>query len=150
MSQAELTEEQSARIRDFVAALRSGEYAQCSGVLSLVDERSGRASYCCQGVALERYGKALGYHVNRAPHGSLHGRDPQITTTSGSVLIAPRRFWQDMGMLNESSGGFSLDVMDLEGNDTVAYSELNDHGFTFDQIADLIEWQFLSGVEVSA
>ncbi len=140
----ERTVEQLERIRDFVAALRSGEYAQCSSYLSVTQDEA--VSYCCQGVALLRYGAALGYLVTRTPEGFLHGRDPNVVGSIGTILTAPGRFWHDMGLSEDPGSGFILNVNE-RGHDVPAYSDLNDSGFTFDQIADLIEWQFLSSTE---
>jgi hypothetical protein len=145
MTQTELTEEQLERIRDFVTALRSGEYEQGTGILSGVQD--GRLKHCCQGVAFERYGEALGYHATRTEREVLRGRDPLALSGYGSALTAPRRFWQDMG-LTSPSGQFTLDVAARDGQ-VYGYADLNDSGFTFEQIADLIEWQFLSNTEVT-
>lgn len=144
MTQTELTEEQLERIRDFVTALRSGEYEQGTGILSGLQD--GKLRHCCQGVALERYGEALGYIVSRSERAVLRGRDPYAG--HGSSLTAPRRFWQDMGLAN-SEGLFTTDVAARDGQ-LYGYADLNDAGFTFDQIADLIEWQFLPHTEVTA
>lgn len=136
-----------ARIRDFVTALRSGEYAQGREQLSRTDAETGEVTYCCEGVALERYGSALGYEVTRTQSGALHGRDPELVYGGGSTLTAPMRFWRDMGMLVSDASSFRIDVSSRDGKDFVFYSDMNDNGFTFPQIADLIEWQFLSGRE---
>lgn len=146
-----LTDEQRERIEDFVAVLRSGEYTQRREILSSFDATTGTCSYCCQGVALERYASALGYDVWRSDDGWLRARDPRASGVNGSALIAPRRFWHDMGMANDVVTGLMLELPDGcttvtgDGATTtaVSYVDLNDNGFTFEQIADLLEWQFL-------
>lgn len=136
------------RIRDFVTALRSGEYAQCSDLLSIT--RDGVREYCCEGVALERHGEALGYDVFRNDEGTLRGRDPVQKYSEGSALVAPTRFWADMGLAGpgESFKFTFPGGMHARGDDdqdpVISYTDLNDNGLTFEQIADLIEWQFLA------
>jgi hypothetical protein len=142
MSQTERTEEQLNRIRDFVIALRSGEYPQVKEQLGLDDE--GKKSYCCEGVAAERYGEQLGYAVKWNDYG---------LTMNGFGEYAPDSFWEAMGLSvgdvigTTSNFAFVLpdgqDVLDT-GASAAGYMNLNDEGFTFPQIADLIEWQFLS------
>lgn len=129
-----------------MAALRSGEYEQEVGTLSRTYP-GGRRTYCCEGVALERYGRDLGYEVQRTNTGTLRGRDVSIMRSSGSSLNAPTNVWRDMGMLVYEGSMLRLDVSSRDGKDFVFYSDMNDHGFTFPQIADLIQWQFLSGRE---
>lgn len=152
MTQTELTEEQLERIRDFVAALRSGKYAQTQN--RLARDVNGSKSYCCEGVAFERYGEALGYELTwddgSVAEGSslMLARDPEYFV--GSASNAPARFWDAMGLSTSTDtdefsfvlpeGQWTLDDED----DYVQYATLNDDGFTFNQIADLIEWQFLA------
>lgn len=144
------------RIRDFVTALRSGEYAQTQHMLAKRDPETGATSYCCEGVAFERYHEQLGYGLRWSPIiGCMVSVNPKNANVE-DVMIAPRDFWRDMGMLvgdHRTQFRFIMpDGMDVRGNDeydSVQYSELNDAGFTFNQIADLIEWQFLSGTEVT-
>lgn len=144
---AELTTEQLDLVRDFVTALRSGEYAQGRQRLSgIVDEKK---VYCCEGVALERYGVSLGYSVSRSDEGALRGRDPLAEGSIGSCYNAPQRFWYDMGLSPDPRRGFIFEAPERNGERS-AYADLNDTGLTFDQIADLIEWQFLPNTEVNA
>lgn len=152
MTQTELTEEQSERIRDFVAALRSGEYAQTRNQLAtpiLVD--TGKRAYCCEGVAFERYHAQLGYRMDFTPGGSMKAcYDSDDFTKFQSSAVAPPAFWGELGLRTDSYNGFAFVLPDSyatrdERRDYVEYAALNDAGFTFPQIADLIEWQFLSG-----
>lgn len=141
------------RIRDFVAALRSGEYAQTHNRLARCDAQ-GSKSYCCEGVAFERYGKALGFGLTWEdliePDDTLmRAYDPEWDVASSSN--APQRFWEDMGLdttKDEGDDEFSfvlpegLATLDYDDGH-VPYATLNDENFTFTQIADMIEWQFL-------
>jgi hypothetical protein len=145
----ERTPEQLERIRDFVAALRSGKYRQLQGLLASVDSK-GIKSYCCEGVAFERYGEQLGYELRWS---SLSGNMTACWTGANggkyeNISVAPAQFWQDMGMLIPGFNNLRFKLPEnMECRDTgqkmPQYAELNDDGFTFEQIADLIEWQFL-------
>ena len=134
------------RIRDFVTALRSGDYEQTHSLLGSIDENSVKR-YCCEGVAAERYGEQLGYKVKWTPSGRL------LLNTDADY--AENDFWRKMGLIGEvDHPSTSLFIFNLPSGQTllnsqlqssIAYMALNDDGFTFSQIADLIEWQFLSG-----
>ena len=158
MSRAELTEEQRERVVDFVTALRSGSYEQTRK--RLVRDTCGSKTYCCEGVAVERYGSALGYELwwdasPDAPSESLLWvRDLNSTYVARS--FAPPQLWVDMGLasvVEPDNFRFTLpDGLTPRNPDhasRLTYYDLNDDGFTFKHIADMIEWQFLSGTEVS-
>jgi hypothetical protein len=149
MAQVERTEEQLTRIRDFVAALRSGEYEQTGN--QLAREVGGKKAYCCEGVAVERYGAQLGFKVNWHPTPVSVSMDAELTI-DGVADYAEDNFWEALGVSvgdNDASSGFAfvmptgLDVRNTGGK-AVSYMALNDEGLTFAQIADLIEWQHLS------
>lgn len=147
---SELTEEQRARIRDFVAALRSGEYEQTGN--QLAREVGGKKAYCCEGVAVERYGAQLGFNVSWQETLRAVSMDAQLTL-DGQADFAEDNFWEALGVSvgedNDASSGFAfvmptgLDVRNT-GASSVSYMTLNDDGLTFAQIADLIVWQYLS------
>ena len=131
------------RIRDFVTALRSGEYRQMTGQLGAKDGDC--ATFCCEGVAAERYGDQLGFDVNWID---------ETLFMNDFTEWADDNFWAVMGLAvskevvgAESAFAFvpptGQEIQDT-GADSVSYMGLNDDGFTFPQIADLIEWQFLS------
>jgi hypothetical protein len=144
MTQTELTEEQLARIRDFVAALRSGDYAQTHSRLGSVNDQSVKR-YCCEGVAAERYGEQLGYEVKWIPSGRL--------LLGGDADYAENDFWLKMGLVGEidhpSTSLFIFNLpsgqtlLNAERQSSITYMALNDDGFTFSQIADMLTWQFL-------
>jgi hypothetical protein len=146
----ELTEEQSERIRDFVTALRSGEYQQTGNQLA-TETPEGRR-YCCEGVAVERYGEQLGFDVAWRPTPISVPVNAELTIDRHAEY-AEDNFWEAMGLSTGIDNGASTvfafvlppdqDVRDT-GAEAAAYMALNDDGLTFEQIADLIEWQFLS------
>lgn len=139
-----------ARIRDFVTALRSGKYAQTGN--QLAREVGGKKAYCCEGVAVERYGAQLGFNVSWQETSRAVSMDAQLTL-DGMADFAEDNFWEALGVSvgedNDASSGFAfvmptgLDVRNT-GASSVSYMTLNDEGLTFPQIADLIEWQHLS------
>jgi len=158
----QLTAEQLERIRDFVDALRSSEYVQAKNSLRGVKSSNGVIGYCCEGVAFARYAEQLGYHFNIDAEGCMTAYGKPIADDDHECLqfrssaVAPPMFWHDMGVRNvDVYNGFAFELpagcalFDEPGREFVEYAALNDAGFTFSQIADLIEWQFLSSVEVT-
>ena len=150
-----LTSEQRARVVDFVAALRSGRYEQAIQQLGRVDDDV--KSYCCEGVAAERYASDVGY-------ASLWDEDTLILRDADdneSHDYADDEFWDALGLGvdeedgNSTSTKFALvlppgqDVRNT-GSRSVSFMALNDEGFTFAQIADLIEWQFLTCLDAAS
>lgn len=141
-----LTTEQRERIQDFVTALRSGDYLQTDSQLGAIDDNNVKR-YCCEGVAAERYGEQLGYDVKWTPSGKL------LLNTDADY--AENDFWRKMCLVGEvDHPSTSLFIFNLPPGQTllnsqhqssITYMALNDDGVTFPQIADLIEWQFLSG-----
>lgn len=139
-----------ARIRDFVTALRSGEYEQTGN--QLAREVCGKKAYCCEGVAVERYGAQLGFDVSWQETPRAASMDAQLTL-DGEADFAEDNFWEALGLSvgedNDASSGFAL-VLPVgkefrdSGAKAVSFMGLNDDGLTFAQIADLIEWQYLS------
>ncbi|MFC4114138.1 hypothetical protein [Nonomuraea zeae] len=111
---------------DWVAALRSGEYTQAEG--KLFDPETG--GYCCLGVL-----------CNLAEKKGLIQR--QVDEADGTVWFGPSytvledetvRTWAGLDSSNP-------DLPHPNGDDYLPGSAagLNDNGFTFSQIADLIE-----------
>ena len=107
----------------WVAALRSGEYAQGEGALKDDDDR-----YCCLGVACEVYrasGKRLGlkkYHGEEGYNWYYHlGRDASDTQLPECV-----RKWLGVATTDGDFGDSTL-------------IDENDNGMPFAEIADIIE-----------
>lgn len=104
------------RRKAFTDALRSGEFSQTKGVLQ--DSRG----YCCLGVACVVYEKVTGGDLNRGIYGKL---------LAGTLPRVVEEFY-----------GFNTDVGQHwnKYGEVCTLSTLNDvRGFTFDQIADVVD-----------
>jgi hypothetical protein len=111
-------EQQKQHRKELVEALRSGEYEQTRGKLKLFD------SFCCLGVAceiskLDEF-KFIGY-------GNKHYYLNKYSVLPAEVM--------DYYGFKESEGLFCL------YNSYYRLTVLNDEGLTFDQIADIIEYE---------
>lgn len=103
----------------WVKALRSGEYKQAKSDLRVDD------SFCCLGVACDLY---------RQEHPEAHwgdGTRPAFMvndTDIGTTALLPDEVqnWLD---LNDNGGKYHINTL----------TGLNDTGFTFEEIADVIE-----------
>ncbi len=148
---SELTTEQRERIQDFVMALRSGEYPQTGNQLGKMRD-DGVKMYCCEGIAVERYASDVGYRVEWL------GKNAKALViidadSNENSDYAEDDFWEALALNTEVDNGTSTvfafimpegqDVLDT-GAEAVSYMSLNDDGLSFDQIADMIEWQYLS------
>lgn len=105
----------------WVAALRSGKYSQCTGRL----HNPRTDSYCCLGIACEIFGVTDRNYINVWKDG-WQGRLP---------LDLCKRF--DM----EDDGALEGKTPKKWGNYPSLVS-LNDKGFTFEELADVIERHF--------
>lgn len=131
----EYTPEETARHRDeWVAELRSGRYGQTTRVLK------NEQGHCCLGVAGELCAKT-GLVATWVDHDSWHFGTPGGNSSYTTLTPAMSRWLglaDDIGSLLEGVTYGSDD----DGDPRHAYSltELNDYaGYTFDQIADVIE-----------
>lgn len=127
-----------------VAALRSGTYKQIDGRLS------NRQGHCCLGIACEIYQAAIGDLVIK----------PDAHSSLSSTLYDDQRYalppkvqnWLNVDAnairvpLNEKSCEFLAKYTPSSGHISTALtvndiylSDLNDWGFTFEQIAEVIE-----------
>jgi len=128
--------------RDWIAKLRSGDYAQTQGFLH--DE----SGYCCLGVALEH---VIGVQPEAQSEGhwiyslqASDGRNVAMSDTlsdscaatlglrSGDAIIE-----KEMIPVDEASNLWIR--MSLGDCQTVSLAEMNDYGLTFQEIADFIE-----------
>jgi len=142
------TEEQKQFIRDWVAALRSGTYRQCKGVLN------DGAGMCCLGVATDLFIKLKPGIINWV----------EVVEDGRVVFAASDDPDKEKAYLNttylpyavSSFVGFSTGTpkvhVDFEDDrrtpldpDREFLSNMNDSGFTFEQIATYIEREFLDG-----
>ena len=109
----------------WIAALESGKYEQTTGMLKKVI--MGNVGYCCLGVlcdisGLGTFGEISGlgtFPVYILPNGNL----------GACALPVEVLEWADM---SDSVGCF------IKTDDSETLSELNDSGYTFDQIAAII------------
>lgn len=125
------------RLRLWVAALRSGQYRQAKG--ALVKRVDGAISYCCLGVACE-VAIANGLKVEVAERetegglGPARSYDYEHTLLPGSV----RKFYG----LEDSDPYLPLDPTDEDSSVNLASSLNDDHDFSFEEIAEVIEYAF--------
>lgn len=120
-------------MRAWIEALRSGEYEQTDGRL----EQDGK--YCCLGVLSDLAYKAGACdRITRHNHGDImvsYGRDDETETM---YLPAPVCKWAGLDTENPEVDIEMFD--DVHGARVVTLVSLNDvYGYSFDQIADVIE-----------
>lgn len=126
MADTKQPEAQEANRALWVAALRSGKYKQGKQLLN----RDGE--YCCLGVACEvamEHGLALDKVV-----------DMGSTFYNGSSGVAPQELQDWLGLIN--STGRIKDALAFGGGGVgsiVSLVEMNDTGYTFEDIANYIE-----------
>jgi hypothetical protein len=125
--------------QQWVTELRSGNYQQTNGYLRRNGEHEG---YCCLGVLCE-----LAVQANVIPVAELDTvlvRDGNVYNYGrtdddpGSVAYLPRqvRVWAELG---QDDPLIQLPEAIRDGGDKESLAGLNDSGFTFDQIADMVE-----------
>src|ERR1043166_1230668 len=105
--------------------LRSGNFPQ--GKKSLRQETVYGILYCCLGVLCER-------HRQEAHTGSWRNKVYAFPDRSGSDVFLPYEV-RDWAGLDEADP-----MVSIEG-ELRSLSDLNDNGYTFEKIADLIEAQ---------
>lgn len=132
-------------VAKLVAALRSGEYEQVSGCLRSKD------SYCCLGVACDISGLGTweereAWAMGSSPEWNYVIRDDNGECVESNATVLPKSVAQWLGI--QESGDFTLlinqdydwrDEDDDRSGTGTGLTELNDEGFTFAQIADLLE-----------
>ena len=109
--------------KKWVAALRSGEYKQGNGYLCKMNGQ-GEFRFCCLGVLCE----IAGAQKNDELHGEKKVIISYGTGAFESAACAPREAMDFVG-LDDEFGSFGAESL----------SKLNDTGFNFEQIADIIE-----------
>lgn len=138
-------------IRQWVAALRSGDYKQTQRKLGRVDG-DGYASYCCLGVLCE-LAKAEGLVQRDVAVLSLddqvlrYDREQCLPPRAVSHYIGDPDFDYSVGLPHglRNNGRFYED----SGPEEIELACLNDdHAWTFEQIADVLEANYLTGETV--
>lgn len=107
-----------------VAALRSGEYRQAVGALKTYEER-----YCCLGVACDISGKGKFEDDNLFE---------DFETGECEENYLPWSVAEQLGWGHNTQGFLTFKDRRVHSSN-LTLAGLNDDGFTFDQIADLIE-----------
>ena len=127
----------------WIDALLSGEYQQGQGYLHQI--RDGESQFCCLGVLCDLALKnGVSLHVSQ--------RDEWVTEFNNSSESLPEAVMEWSGMTSVN-GGFHYTVShrweDLDGfihdeqeEMEQSLAELNDNGYTFEEIAKDIEYYF--------
>ncbi len=137
MSTITLTEAQTL----WVQSLRSGHYGQATNVLECVDT----GSFCCLGVACQLFApENRQVRGNRIFYGTY---DPELEIDEIDDTEAPKSVQHRLG-LRAADGALATEHLpeDLVAemrktfpNGQISLAGLNDLGWTFEQIADLVE-----------
>lgn len=140
-----LTPEQKTRMTSLVAALRSGNYLQTMEYLR-ISSHAGGFRHCCLGVACELYAKDKGVEWDNNKF--IHEQDylpDEVVEYFGFPRVAA-----NFGCPSRNSGNppINQDIIDkvLPPNSrpfVPHLANINDAGATFEQIASMIELQFL-------
>ena len=105
----------------WLAALRSGEYEQGTQMLCSIENQ-----FCCLGVITDLYIKeheGEAWEINSSTFKNFYG--------NSTYLIPKVMDWTNLKEFNPS--------IVLESGERKTLSDLNDKGYTFSEIADLIE-----------
>lgn len=113
-------------------ALRSGEYTQGKSVLRRDDK------FCCLGVACDLYSKE---------HPEYPVRDYKDSYTYGPnainlVLPTEVQEWLFEYTTQHDGHNPAFTIVSDTDSQCISLAELNDSGFTFSQIADVIDYMF--------
>lgn len=125
-------------IKAWVAALRSGTYQQTCGMLR---SHYLTESFCCLGVAQDLLAKKNPTRYYWAEEHKHYRFVDGATGDESSAVLVPAAS-KLLGL--EGTGPVYLDGLTDRLGYTPALTELNDGGFTFSQIADVIEYVFLN------
>jgi len=150
-------------LRDLVDALRSGKYTKGVGALRAKKADEAEFSFCCEGVMCELSGVPRVAVDTDEFDGYYTKYYDEHTPSQPAVSFAPRNVWVGTGMETSMTGEVAMVRLPLywrntytgdltfDGWNSVTLASLNDYSpadpknaFTFDQIADLIEWAYLS------
>ena len=131
--------------RAWVEALRSGEYIQGVGSLRIEDPETGVCTHCCLGVVTQLAVAAgvidQGVKFNNTPGVVVYEDEPSNYFGTSGMLPKKVREWLELevGVINPL---FKI------GEESLRATHLNDKlQYTFAQIADLIETQYLNPIK---
>ncbi len=105
--------------KQWVAALRSGQYKQGTGQLRQGDK------FCCLGVLCNLHAQA---------HPGIAAAQRELDGYLGEDVFLPKQVQEWAGMKNDNGSGVSSPLYQ-----NTSLAELNDYGYTFTQIAKIIE-----------
>lgn len=111
----------------WIKALRSGKYKQTKGVLHNED------GFCCLGVLCDLVKKELKLEWKLSETRSDVYDIPVYTICRGKCYHLPRKV-ADYAKLKQTDPSVSIDR-----HDVYSLANANDEGFTFNEIADIIE-----------
>ncbi len=112
----------------WLKALRSGNYKQGKSVLHSAGKRDGNHKYCCLGVLCDLYLKENKQKWTEFPDDRL-GKVFSVSKTSDDTAVLSGKVKRWAGL--KESNPTVLDYHSLAG--------INDDGYSFKQIADIIE-----------
>lgn len=127
--------------RQWIEALRSGRYDQGEGVLHAVSDE-GRDTFCCLGVLCRiAANESAGIQVRPSSRGFAYGSLDGFNEFEIGVLPPVVMKWAGVDW-NDYVVQFPKSLFSMHEGPLQEYSlaELNDEGFTFDQMADVIEY----------
>jgi hypothetical protein len=124
--------------------LRSGKREQCSGRLEV--EVGGIKKQCCLGVLSEIQGlsKELDHSNSIEAEKIYRYRYPRNDGHFERDSGLPRSNWIKSLGFWDRSGSFTIqfELFEQQFKHKLSLSELNDSGFTFEQIADIVDYFF--------
>lgn len=129
-------------VKKWVEELRSGEHAQAQNKLKARVDSGPDApvGFCCLGVACDLYGRetGLGKWVEEEDGTFMFVSvgDEVMFSNQEEFLPLPVMRW--LG-ISENDGAFKKEVMIDDCSTHGSLVSLNDHSYTFEQIADVIE-----------
>ncbi len=119
------------KIKDWVAALRSGDYSQCAGALCRADDITATVSYCCLGVAAKA--------ADALDIGRIHVETKDGVTRTINLDLGLPEITTPARTLEEAAVRWVNDTGDVRGSLQKRLVLLNDDGASFSDIADEIE-----------
>jgi hypothetical protein len=124
-----MTQQLTPNQKQWITALRSGDYTQGQGHLHT------NRGFCCLGVATKEF-LTSGVDINASS-----GGDKTIWAYNGEQEMAPDHVMDALGLI--CPNGTNKAQMNLpagyDEDDSLMLTAMNDNGKTFEQIADIIE-----------
>lgn len=135
-----MTPTQLNRIRQWIIALRSGDYEQGKGYLKQVE-----GGYCCLGVLCDLHRLEHGQYIDPVTYLPTNWNKDTICSVGfeyeGNDLSLPNSVWDWIGL---DCSDPQILMSNEERPRILCLSHLNDSGIPFDQIATFIEEAYLT------